>query len=141
VTDVYVRWETIGGDKYRGKIVEYDDGVLIVECHDGKKRGVQESGVEECCPDCNGSGRFHIPSDGYENSKSGPCQECRGHGTLLQFARYQLSRLEENVEALVRDRKYINNRLKETRALIKRCEGLGEIDRVFPRGDYLIGRK
>lgn len=133
--DVYVKWETTAGDKYRGKIVEYDDGVLIVECSDGAKRGVEETGVEECCPECNGSGRFYIPSDGYENSKSGPCQDCGGHGTLLQFARYSLSCLEESHDALVKDRRYINERLKKVRALIKRCDALGRIDRVFKRID------
>ena len=53
--DVYVKWETIAGDKYRGKIVEYDDGVLIVECSDGARRGVEETG--------------------YENPKSGKCPD------------------------------------------------------------------
>lgn len=35
-----VSWETFGGDKYEGTIVEVDSNVLIVRCTDGVTRAV-----------------------------------------------------------------------------------------------------
>jgi len=35
------RWETIGGEKFEGKIVEMDSNVATVRCTDGVKRTVE----------------------------------------------------------------------------------------------------
>lgn len=51
VPDIYVRWETIGGDKFHGKLVEVDSNVLIVDCSDGVRRGVEEDGAVQCASD------------------------------------------------------------------------------------------
>jgi len=36
-----IEWETIGGQKYEGKIIEVDNGTAIVKCSDGKTRAVR----------------------------------------------------------------------------------------------------
>lgn len=40
-----VSWTTFGGDSYAGVVREVDSNVLIVDCDDGRRRGVEGDGV------------------------------------------------------------------------------------------------
>lgn len=40
-----VKWETLGGTKYEGEIIEVDSNVLIVRLDDGQIKAVEDSGV------------------------------------------------------------------------------------------------
>lgn len=43
---VRVKWETWGGDKYEGEVVEVDSNVLIVRLDGGEKKAVEMDGVK-----------------------------------------------------------------------------------------------
>ena len=40
-----VKWETWGGEKYEGEVVELDSNVLHVRLDDGTMKAVEEDGV------------------------------------------------------------------------------------------------
>lgn len=44
--NVRVKWETIGGDVYAGKVVDVDNGTVIVDCDDGKQRATTIDGCK-----------------------------------------------------------------------------------------------
>ena len=37
----FIEWETIGGDVYRGVILEIEEGTAVVLCEDGVRRAVE----------------------------------------------------------------------------------------------------
>lgn len=40
-----VVWHTVGGERFAGRIVEWDNGTVIVDCHDGVRRAVGSEGL------------------------------------------------------------------------------------------------
>lgn len=47
------------------------------------------------CPKCRGKKTVFIPSDGYENSSSGPCQPCNGIGTKEAYEEILLGKIRK----------------------------------------------
>lgn len=78
------------------------------------------------CPTCNGSGRFFIPSDGYENSKSGRCDECGGDGTFSSFSKRMLSYKKKVLE----DYRRIKEAIPELEKLVQEMETENESKNV-----------
>ncbi|RKZ95079.1 MAG: hypothetical protein DRQ40_04480 [Gammaproteobacteria bacterium] len=109
---VHVMWEPEGGLVHRGELVRLDYNKLVVRCSDGECRVVEDNGeVSICCPSCQGSGRYSVPSDGYENSRSGRCSDCRGEGSLSSFARIALGELVSRRDKLKSAKKKIDEEL------------------------------
>ena len=80
----------------------------------------------EPCPDCDGSGRFYIPSDGYENSKSGRCDSCRGEGTLLAYAKRELPTTKLRLEGLVKHREVVTMEIDKLTRIVESAEKILE---------------